>query len=261
VPAFVIALLGFAEASSIARTFAALERTRWDANKDFVSQGTANLASGLFGGFPVGASFSRSALNRLAGAKTTLSGLVTGLAVIAFLPLGFVLEPLPRAVLAAIVIVAVAPLIRLDRIVAIARVSRIQLSVTLAAFVVTLALAPRVEWGIVAAIALSVVIHLWRELRVDVGAASRGDVLELTPEGVLWFGTARTLQDTFLELLAAHPGARRLVVRLDRLGRIDLSGALALRALIDDARAAGLHVSVEGRPAHSAVILRRVLDG
>ncbi|HSP74363.1 MAG TPA: SulP family inorganic anion transporter, partial [Gaiellaceae bacterium] len=175
VPAFVIALLGFAEASSIARTYAALERKRWDANREFVSQGVANLAAGAFGGFPVGASFSRSALNRLAGAKTNMSGLVTGLAVFAFLPLGFLLGPLPQEVLAATVIVAVVPLIRLDRIAEIGKLSRPQFAITLTAFVLTLVLAPHVEWAIVAAIGLSVAIHLWRELRLDLSASSRGD--------------------------------------------------------------------------------------
>lgn len=260
VPALVIALLGFAEASSIARTYAAADRKRWDANREFVSQGMANIAAGAFGGFPVGASFSRSALNRLAGAKSNRSALVTGLAVFAFLPLGFVVAPLPQAVLASVVIVSVVPLIRLDRIVQVVRLSRPQAVITLIAFVATLALSPHVEWAIVAAIAASVVIHLQRELRLDVCATSRGDVLELVPEGVLWFGTARSLEDRFLELLAAHPGARRLVVRLDRLGRIDLTGTLALKELLGDARGAGLEVAVEGRPAHAARILHRVLD-
>lgn len=259
VPAFVIALLGFAEASSIARTYAALERKRWDPNREFISQGVANLAAGMFGGFPVGASFSRSALNKLAGAKTNMSGLVTGLAVLAFLPLGFLLGPLPQSLLAAAVIVAVIPLIRIDRIVGIARLSRIQLTVTLAAFVLTLALAPDVEWAIIAAIGLSVAIHLWRELRIDLGATSRGSQLELAPEGVLWFGTARSLEDRFLELLAEYPDTERLILRLDRLGRIDLTGALALKSLIDDARGAGLSVTVEGSPSHAARVLRRVL--
>jgi sulfate permease, SulP family len=259
VPAFVIALLGFAEASSIARTYAALERKRWDANREFVSQGLANLGAGLFGGFPVGASFSRSALNKLAGAKTTMSGLVTGLAVFAFLPLGFLLGPLPQSVLAATVIIAVIPLIRIDRIVAIAKLSHIQLTITLTAFVLTLALAPDVQWAIVAAVGLSLAIHLWRELRLDVISTCQGAQLELTPEGVLWFGTARSLEDRFLKLLADHPDAERLAIRLDRLGRIDLTGALALKTLIDDARGAGLTVTVAESPAHAARVLRRVL--
>ena len=260
VPALVIALLGFAEASSIARTYAVLERKRWDANREFVSQGVANVAAGVFGGFPVGASFSRSALNRLAGARTNMSGLVTGLAVLAFVPFGFLLSPLPQAVLAATVIVAVAPLIRPDRIVAVMRLSRPQFAITLTAFALTLALSPHVEWAIVAAIGLSVAVHLWRELRLDVVVASEGDRLELSPQGVLWFGTARLLEDRLGELLAEHPSTTRLVIRLDGLGRIDLTGATALKALLEDARAAGLDVALVGRPAHAARILLRVLE-
>lgn len=260
-PALVIALLGFVEASSIARTYAALERKRWDANREFLSQGVANLGAGLFGGFPVGASFSCSALNRLAGAKTNMSGLVTGLAVFAFLPFGFLLAPLPKSVLAAIVIVAVVPLIRLDRIIEIGKLSRPQVTITLTAFVLTLALAPHVEWAIVAAIALSVSIHLWRELQLDVEAWSSQQRLELRPQGVLWFGTARLLEDRFVDLLAAHPDAKQLLIRLDGLGRIDLTGALALKTLMNDARGAGLSVAVHGTPLHASRVLGRVLGG
>jgi len=77
VPALVIALIGFVEASSIARTYATLDRKPWNANREFLSQGVANLAAGTFGGFPVGASLSRSALNRAVGARSRLSGVVT----------------------------------------------------------------------------------------------------------------------------------------------------------------------------------------
>ncbi len=259
VPSFVIAFLGFIEASSIARTYAAQERTRWDADREFVSQGMGNLAAGAFGGFPVGASFSRSALNRLAGAKTNMSGLGAGCTVLLFLPLGFLLAPLPRSVLAAIVIVAVVPLIRLDRIVEIARVSRPQLTITLSAFILTLALAPHLEWAILSAVALSICIHLWRELRLDLTSAGDGERLLLMPEGVLWFGTARRLEDSFLSLLEAHPQTRLLTIRLDRLGRIDLTGALVLKELIGDARSAGLEVEIRGSPAHAARVLSRVL--
>lgn len=258
-PAFVIALLGFAEAASIARTYATLDRARWNADREFLSQGVANVAAGAFGGFPVGASFSRSALNRLAGAKTAMSGFVTGLAVLAFLPLGFLLSPLPQSVLAATVIVAVVPLIRLDRIVDVARLSRWQLTITLTAFVLTLVLAPHIEWAILAAIAVSIVVHLWRELRLDVAATGHGQRVELRPQGVLWFGTAWLLEDRLSALLAEHPNATRLDLRLEALGRIDLTGAMALKSLITDAEQAGLAVTVHGTPEHARRIVRRVI--
>ncbi|HEU5155609.1 MAG TPA: SulP family inorganic anion transporter, partial [Streptosporangiaceae bacterium] len=66
----IIALVGFAEPASVARTLAAKERQPWDPDREFVSQGAANVVAGFSGGFPVGGSFSRSALNRMAGGQT-----------------------------------------------------------------------------------------------------------------------------------------------------------------------------------------------
>jgi sulfate permease, SulP family len=260
VPALVIALLGFAEAASIARTYAVVERKRWDPSREFIAQGLANVAAGGFGGFPVGASFSRSALNRLAGARTNMSGLFTGLAVLAFLPFGFLLASLPTTVLAATVIVAVVPLVRLDRLVTIIKTSRPQATIAVTTFVLTIALAPHIEWALVSGIAISIAVHLWKELRVDMESRFDDDELHLRPQGVLWFGTANALQDRFIEVLAAHPEAKRLVILLDGLGRIDLTGALALKSLIADARAGGLVVFVRGVPLHASRILGRVLD-
>ena len=244
VPALVIALVGFIEASSIARTYAALERKRWDANREFVSQGVANLGAGMLGGFPVGASFSRSALNRLAGARTNASSFVTGLAMFAFLPLAFLLGPLPRSALAAIVIVSVAGLVRLLPVLRLARFSKAQFLVAAMTFALTLALAPHIEQGVLAGVGLAFGVHLWRELRLDVPSWTVDETLHLRPRGVLWFGTAARLEELLLKLVAEEQQVERLLVHLDGLGRIDVTGALALRSLLEEARAAGLAVEV-----------------
>lgn len=161
VPGAVIAVLGFAEAASIARAYAEQEGTSWDPNREFVSQGVANLAAGFSGGFPVGASFSRSALNHLAGAKTRLAGGVTGVAVLLLLPVAGALEPLPKAVLGATVIAAVRSLLRLGPLRQLWAVSRLQGGVALATFGLTLALAPRVELAVVAGVMLSAPVAWW----------------------------------------------------------------------------------------------------
>lgn len=96
--AAIIAVVGFAEPASIARTFSSEQLGRWNPNRELVSQGVANLAAGLAGAFPVGGSFSRSSLNKLAGAKTRWSGLITGLSALGFLPFASLLSPLPKAV-------------------------------------------------------------------------------------------------------------------------------------------------------------------
>ena len=247
-PGVVIALVGFAEPSSIARTFAAQERRPWSSNREFVSQGVANVVSSVSGGFPVGGSFSRSALNRLAGARTRWSGAVTGIAVLCFLPFASSLASLPRAVLGAIVIGAVLGLIRVMPLFRLWRYSKPQFAVAWATFGLTLGLSPHVERAVLAGIGLAIAVHLARELSLDVEQRVDGDTLHLEPTGVLWFGSSRLLEDTFLGLLPEHPEVRRLVIHLGGLGRVDLSGALALRALVQDARAAGLEVGLEDVP-------------
>ncbi|HEU0247273.1 MAG TPA: SulP family inorganic anion transporter [Gaiellaceae bacterium] len=257
VPAAIIALVGFVEPSSIARTFAARDRRRWNANREFESQGVANIAAAVSGGFPVGGSFSRSALNRLSGARTRLSGAITGLAVLVFLPFSDVLSRLPTAVLGGIVIGAVLGLIRPLPVLRLAAISRPQFLVAGTTFVLTLALAPHVEWAVIAGIALAVGVHLWRELSLEVPSWVEDDVLHMRPRGVLWFGAAARLEDRFLQLVADHRGIGQLVVHLDGLGRIDTSGALALRVLLHQAREAGLEVEiVDVRPRWRKLVAR-----
>jgi sulfate permease, SulP family len=256
-PGAVIALVGFAEPASIARTYATRERRPWSADREFVSQGAANLAAGLSGAYPVGGSLSRSALNHTVGAATRLSGAITGLAVLCFLPFAAVLEPLPTAVLAAIVISAVAGLVRLRPLFALWRISRPQWAVAWTTFGLTLLLAPHVEWAVLAGVVLSVVVHLVRELtlRLEVTVSERE--LRVRPAGVLWFATASDLQERLIGLLKSNPDVERLRLELDALGRIDLTGAMTLGHLLDDVRAAGLTVEVHGVPPQARGLLER----
>jgi sulfate permease, SulP family len=256
----IIALIGFVEPSSIARTYAALERRHWDANREFVSQGVANVVSGLSGAFPVGGSFSRSALNYSAGARTRLSGAITGLVVLAFLPFADALSSLPKAVLAAIVIGSVLGLVQIRPLIRLWRYSRPQFVVAWVTFGLTLGLSPHIEWAVLAGIGLAVAVHLARELSFDIEASIADSTLHLRPSGVLWFGSGSILEDRFVGLLAANPGVRRLVVHLDGLGRIDLSGALVLRSLLADARRAGLEVTVEDVPPRARRVASRILE-
>jgi sulfate permease, SulP family len=261
IPAFVIALVGFSEPVSIARHYATLERRRWDPNRELVSQGLANLAAGLGGGFPAGGSFSRTALARESGARTRLAGAITGVCVLAILPFTSVLADLPRAVLGAVVIVAVARLIQIRRILEYRRYTRLQLAVATTTAILTVVLVPHVELAVVAGIGLAIGAHLFRELRVSVKAWTDGDTLHLAPKGVLYFASAPLLEDRFGELLHNHPGARHLIVHVDGLGRVDITGAMALRSLLADAEAAGLDARVADIPPQAEKIIRRVFDG
>lgn len=258
VPGLVISVIGFAEGVSISRLFATQERQRWDADREFLSKGLANVVAGVSGGLPVGGSLSRTSVNRLAGAESRWSGLVTGVAVLCFLPFASILSALPRAVLSAIVIAAIWKVVRPGALVGIWRVSRPQALVAWSTFVATLVLAPKIDQAILFGVALSAVVHLWWELKPHIESHREGDTLVIEPSGVLWFGSAPSLEDELFSRLADEPDVKRVVVRCGGLGRIDLSGAYTLVEAIEQARLGGIDMRVEQVPDHAARLLGAV---
>ncbi len=259
-PGVVIALAGFSEAASIARTYAAKERQRWDPDREFVSQGVANLASAVSGGFPVGGSFSRSGLAHLGGARTRWSGAITGLTVLAFLPFASILAPLPVAVLGALVIAAVSGLIRIQPLTCLWRISRPQFAVAATTFVLTLVLAPHIEQAVILGILAAGAVHLWRELHLGLDAwADDDETLNLRPHGVLWFGSAEVLKASIGDMVADHPKARRVRLHMEHLGRVDITAALVLNESLATLRSGGLDVDVTGIHPETARALRAVV--
>ena len=261
VAGIVIALVGFAEPTSIARTFATQDRIPWSANRELLSQGVANLASGISGGFPVGGSFSRSSLNRSAGAQTQWSGAVTGAFVMAAIPLSATLESLPTAVLGAIVLTAVYRLIDVRAMLRIARCSSLQGLVVFGTFAATLISAPNVERGVIAGVGLAFIAHLVRELRVDHTHEVEEDTLVLRPYGVIWFVTAPHLEASFIAARAEHPQLENLRIDFANVGRVDYGGAATLAELVDDAVDAGLNVDIVNIAPHAKRSIAAHLGG
>ena len=259
-PGVVIAMVGFAEAASVSQMYAARERRPWDPNREFISQGVANLAAGLVGGFPVGGSFSRTSLAHLTGARTRWAGFVAGLAVLLFLPFASVLAPLPRAVLAAVVIAAVTKLFRIIPLVRLWKLSRPQALVGWTTFLLTLLLAPHVEEALILSVVLAMSVHLWRELTPGFVARAEGDSLHFELRGVLWFGSAPILERALLAHLQASRSLRRVILHLGGLGRIDLTGAMALKRLREDIERSGMDFRICEVPGHACRILRQVLE-
>ncbi len=258
-PGIVIALVGFAEAASVSQTYATKERISWDPDREFVSQGVANLTAGLVGGFPVGGSFSRTSLNYLAGARTRWSGFAAGAAVLLFLPFSYVLAPLPKAVLSAVVISAVLKLIRLGPLLEFWKVARLQALIGWSAFALTLALAPHVEDAVILSVGLAIGLHLWRELTPGHTVRRDGDTVVLELGGVLWFGSAPILERALLKSLSENKDARRVVLDLGGLGRIDVTGAMVLEQLRGNVERAGLELEIIRVPAHANRVLHQVL--
>ena len=259
-PGVVIALVGFAEPAAIARTMAAQTRTRWSPDRELLSQGAANLASGLVGGFPVGGSFSRTLVNRGAGASSRWSGLITGLFVLAVLPFAAHFAPLPLAVLAAIVIHAVFKLMDFTRLIRLLRISPPQAIVGWTTFGLTLVLAPRIDLAVMIGIGFGVGVHLWSERKVHLITAYRDGELTLEPVGVIYFGSVTSFDDALIRELALHPNAKRLVIDLRKIGRLDFTGVQTLRDLAVDATSAGLDVRIiPGHAIQGTRELKRVI--
>jgi SulP family sulfate permease len=258
-PGIVIAMVGFAEAASVAQTYATRERRPWDPDREFVSQGVANLASGLVGAFPVGGSFSRSSLIYMAGGRTRWAGLVSGATVLLFLPFAGILAPLPKAILSVIVILAVAQLVKARPLLGLLTISTPQALVGWAAFVMTLALAPHVEQALVLSVVLALAVHVWREVTPGYRARIVGDELHLELSGVLWFGSAPILEKALLGPLERAEEVSRVVIDLSGLGRIDVTGALLLKQIREDVEQAGMRLVLAHVPAHALRILTKVM--
>ncbi|MDH3270737.1 MAG: SulP family inorganic anion transporter [Gemmatimonadota bacterium] len=258
VPGIVISVIGFAEGVSISRVFASEERQHWNADREFLSKGMANIVAGLTAGLPVGGSLSRTSVNRLAGARSRWSGLITGLAVLCFVPFASVLEPLPRSVLSGIVIAAIWKLIQPLDVLRLWTVSRPQALVGYVTFVATLVLSPKIDHAVLIGVALSAAVHLWRELTPRVTAERDGATLVVEPSGVLWFASAPAMEDLLFDRLAEEPDVTEVVIRCGGLGRIDLSGAYVLAETIEHAERAGLKMTLEDVPAHATALFRAV---
>lgn len=124
--AMVVAAFGLIEAVAIAKRLAVQSGDRWDANQELIGQGIANIVAGIFKGFPVGGSFSRSALNFQLNAKTPLASFITGSVVgITLIVLAPAFYYLPKATLSAIVLSAVISLIKPYEIVKLYKVNKV----------------------------------------------------------------------------------------------------------------------------------------
>ena len=155
--AFVITIVGFMESIAVAKVYARRHRYEVVANSELIGLGAANVAAGLFGGYPVTGGFSRTAVNDTAGARTPFASLITAgivLVTIAFLTPLF--ASLPNAALGAIIIMAVTGLIDTAEMRHIAQVKKSDLIGLSVAFFATLILG--IELGILVAVVASVLV-------------------------------------------------------------------------------------------------------
>jgi SulP family sulfate permease len=167
-----IALLAYAESIAAARQFGAKHGYEVDPNRELVAVGTSNVSAGLVQGFPIDASFSRSAVADASGQRTQLSGLVNALLVVVTLALLMSLfADLPKATLAAVVIAAVLPLLRTRELRRLQRLDEVDFAFAALCLVGVLVLG--VLQGIVIAVLASLVALVYRSFRPNTAVLGR----------------------------------------------------------------------------------------
>ncbi|MDJ0832466.1 MAG: solute carrier family 26 protein [Gammaproteobacteria bacterium] len=247
--AVAIGLIGFMEAISIAKAMAARSQQKLDPNQELVGQGLSNITSGLFQGYAVSGSFSRSAVNINAGAVTGFSSIVTGMVVgITLLWLTPLLYHLPQATLAAVIVMAVVNLIRIEPFLYAWKVQKHDGIVAMVTFSLTLVLAPHLENGIITGVLLSLGLFLHRTMRPRIAMLSRHKDTTLRDARIhnlqtcphisvvrfdmsLYFANTGYFEDTILELVASKPELRYIIIDAESVNHLDATGEEMLHSL------------------------------
>ena len=242
-----ISLIGFMEAISIAKAMAARTRQSLNADRELIGQGMSNIIGSLFQSYPVSGSFSRSAVNINAGAVTGFSSMVTVLAVaVTLMFLTPLLYFLPQATLAAVIIVAVAGLIKVKPMIHTWQANRHDGVVTVLTFLLTLALAPELEMGILFGMLLSLALLLFRMMKPRVvfpahderlmpeeaaasGVLEQGNIVRMRFEGSLVFANVAFFEEQLQKMLAATPNLKVLIIDGVSIREVDASGNEMLR--------------------------------
>ena len=256
-----VALVAFADTSVLSRSYAARLRTPVDPNQEMLGLGLANVAAGLFQGFPISSSSSRTPVAEAAGAKTQLTGVVGAIAIALLLMLApALLQDLPNTALAAVVIASAIGLIEVKDLRRIYRIQRWEfwLSITCLVGVATLGAIP----GILIAIVIAVIEFLWDGWRPHSAVLGEVDHVHgyhditrypkarLIPgvvlfrwDAPLFFANAEFFHDRVLAAVASSPTpVRWLVVAAEPVTSIDVTAADALSDLDDLLRADGVRM-------------------
>jgi SulP family sulfate permease len=255
--AILISVIGFVESVSVAQTLAAKKRQRIDPDQELIGLGAANLAASFTGGFPVTGGFSRSIVNYDAGSNTPASGAYTaiGLAGVSLF-LTPLIYNLPKATLAATIIVAVLSLVNFSVLKKSWYYSKADFAAVAATMCITLLMG--VELGITAGVSISILIHLYRTSRPHMAVVGqvpktehyrnvlRHDVLTspailtIRVDESLYFANARFLEDRIYQEVAKKPELQHVVLMCSAVNIIDMSALESLEAINERLKATGV---------------------
>jgi len=248
ISALLISVVGFVESVSVAQTLAAKRRQRIDPSQELIGLGTSNVASAVSGGFPVTGGFSRSVVNFDAGAETPAAGAFTAVGIaLAAIFLTPLLYFLPKATLAATIIVAVLSLVDLGALKRTWKYSRPDFVAMAATIILTLV--SGVEAGIIAGVSLSILLYLHRTSMPHSAVVGRVpgtqhfrnverhevetclDVMSLRIDESLYFANARYLEDRVYDLVSRNDCVKDFILMCPAINLIDASALESLEAI------------------------------
>jgi high affinity sulfate transporter 1 len=256
-----VAMVAFADTSVLSRTYAARTRSLVDPNQEMIGLGAANLAAGLFQGFPISSSSSRTPVAEAAGARTQLTGIVGAVAVATLLLAApDLLKSLPNSALAAVVIASAIGLFEFNDLRRIFRIQRWEFWLSMLCFAGVAAFG--VIPGIGLAIVVSVIEFLWDGWRPHDAVLGRVDGIRgfhdlkrypearLIPglvlfrwDAPLFFANAEFFHQRVLDAVAHSPTpVRRIVVTAEPVTSIDVTSADMLAELEASLRASGIEL-------------------
>jgi SulP family sulfate permease len=248
VPAILISVIGFVESISVAQTLAAKRRQRVNPDQELIGLGAANIGAAFTGGYPVTGGFARSVVNFDAGAQTPAAGAFTavGLAIAAVALTPFIYF-LPKATLAATIIVAVLSLVDFSILKTSWQYSKADFIAVLATILLTLGLG--VEVGVTAGVVLSIGLFLYKTSRphiAEVGLVpdtqhfrnvlrhkviTHPSVLTIRIDESLYFANARYLEDYLYDRVVGCKNLKHVVLMCSAVNEIDLSALESLEAI------------------------------
>jgi sulfate permease, SulP family len=248
VPALLISIIGYVESISVGRTLGSKRRQKVDANQELLALGAANIASSVSGGFPVTGGFSRSVVNFDAGAVTQAASIMAAAGIaLASLFLTPLLYHLPKAALAAVIVVAVMSLVDFSVLRRTWRFSRSDFYAIITTIAVTLFFG--VELGVACGVLSSIALHLNLTARPHVAEVGLiegtehfrnvkrynvmtvPEILTLRPDESLFFANTSYLEDVVTQALSDRPRIAHVILLCSAVNEIDFSALEMLESL------------------------------
>jgi len=247
----VIGLIGFTESISVAKFVSYTTKKRLAPNKELIGQWLANISSSLFGWYGVAGSFSKTAVNLKAGATTWFTSVVTGVMVgLTLLFLTPLLAYLPVATLAAIIIVAVAHMIRFSPLQKAWKIEKHDAIIGYITFFTTLAFVPNIEIGVLIWVILSLVLFIYRSMRPKVievslykddtyrdidlfGLKTSEDIWVYRFDGSIYFANAGHCESSILNFISKKKKISYVILDFEWVNNIDSSAEDMLWNLVN----------------------------